>query len=310
MKRTILFLALTIMLATYCYSQKSKKPKVTLAFADSLFTAQQYLAAAPMYVSLLTQPEIKTNAITWNRLGVSYFNLKKYGEAISAFQEVYKINPKFQFLFINFAKSYAASNNVTKAIQMIDSAISRGGFGNYKLLENDPAFANLKADSRYKDVYDRVYKMAYPCMSIPESRQFDFWLGEWDVFVTANMSIKAGVNKITLESGGCVVLESWEATGPHKGVSINYYDPSDSAWHEYWSGSGQDILKFYDGKFENNAMRFKWDSPNQDGTMGLGRLTFSKLDNGNVRQHSERSSDQGKTWQTVYDFTYIKRKKD
>jgi hypothetical protein len=55
-------------------------------------------------------------------------------------------------------------------------------------------------------------------------------------------------------------------------------------------------------------MRFKWDSPNPDGTLGLGRLTFSKLENGNVRQHSETSSDGGKTWKTAYDFTYIKRK--
>jgi hypothetical protein len=37
-------------------------------------------------------------------------------------------------------------------------------------------------------------------------------------------------------------------------------------------------------------------------------MTFSKLEGGDVRQHGEISTDEGKTWATMYDFTYRRKK--
>jgi tetratricopeptide (TPR) repeat protein len=288
--------------------QKKSKSKPGMAAADSLFLRQDYATAAPIYEALLKESVNKGNAQAWNRLGVSYVNLKNYASAIKTFDEVYKINPRFPQLFVNRAKAYSAMGDITKSVQMLDSATQRYFFGNFRILENDPAFENLRKDARYKEVYDRVYAAAYPCLNLPQSRQFDFWIGEWDVYVTTNLNIKAGVNKITQQPGGCVLLESWEAQGPHRGVSINYYDPADSTWKQKWAGSGQDIVEFYDGRYEEGVMRFKSNVPNGDGTYSQGKLTFTNIEPGKVRQHSERSPDGGKTWQTVYDFTYIRRK--
>jgi tetratricopeptide (TPR) repeat protein len=287
-------------------NQKSNKP--TLALADSLFLKQDYKAAIPAYESILKEPGNKSNAQNWNRLGVSYLNTADYTKAIAAFEEVYKLNPRFQALFVNRAKGFSAANDVSKSIEMLDSAMSKLGFGNFKIVETDPAFENLRKDPRYKEVHDKLYSNAYPCMNLPEARQFDFWLGEWDVYLTSNPSVKTGFNRITQQSGGCVILESWESQGAHQGMSINYYDPIAKSWKQKWAGSGQDITEFYDGKYENAAMRFKWDVPNPNGAFNQGRLTFSNLEPGKVRQHSEQSTDNGKTWQTVYDFTYIMRK--
>ena len=114
------------------------------------------------------------------------------------------------------------------------------------------------------------------------------------------------MNRIKQQPGGCVILENWEGSGPHRGVSMNYYDPSDSTWKQKWAGSGQDISEFYDGTYENGEMRFKTDIKNPDGTVSMGKLTFTNINNETVRQLMESSSDSGKTWQTVYDFTYIR----
>jgi tetratricopeptide (TPR) repeat protein len=307
MKSILLCLLVVVAMADVTAQKKKKSNKPTLAFADSLFLKPDYKAAIPAYESILKEAANKSNAQTWNRLGLSYLNVGDYAKSILAFDEVYKLNPRFQFLFVNRAKAYSAVNDVSKSIQMLDSAVAKFGFGNFRVLETDPAFENLRKDSRYKQVYDKIYASAYPCLNLPEARQFDFWLGDWDVYLTSNPSVKTGFNRITQQSGGCVILESWEAQGPHRGVSINYYDPTSKNWNQKWAGSGQDITEFYEGKYENGAMRFKWDVPKPDGKFNQGRLTFTNMEPGKVRQHSEQSTDEGKTWQTVYDFTYIKR---
>jgi hypothetical protein len=103
-------------------------------------------------------------------------------------------------------------------------------------------------------------------------------------------------------------MENWESQGPHNGVSINYYDPANGKWKQKWAGSGQDIMEFYDGQYMDSIMRFKYDIVNADGTVKPGMLEFTNMESGNVRQHFQRSDDGGKSWQTVYDFTYVRRK--
>lgn len=39
----------------------------------------------------------------------------------------------------------------------------------------------------------------------------------------------------------------------------------------------------------------------------MRRLSFTKLDNGNVRQLGEISVDEGKTWTVEYDLEYRKK---
>ncbi len=57
-----------------------------------------------------------------------------------------------------------------------------------------------------------------------ESRQFDFWLGEWDVYPTGQ-SFVIGENTITLHGQGCVVMEYWRPFQGGAGLSLNSFDP-------------------------------------------------------------------------------------
>src|SRR5215218_6749456 len=62
-----------------------------------------------------------------------------------------------------------------------------------------------------------------PC-SAAEHRQFDFWLGDWEVKGAAGKV--AGRISISSIHGGCVVYESWKGTGGVTGTSFNVYDPA------------------------------------------------------------------------------------
>jgi tetratricopeptide (TPR) repeat protein len=307
MNRLLVLTALIALSINSTFAQKKGSTgKPTIALADSLYNLRDYQSAVSVYRAVLKNKADANNVLGWNKLGNSYHNLKDYSNALAAYEQVQRINPGLPGFRINLARVYAANGDVEKSIQTLDRAITKG-FGNYKILESDPEFENLRTHTRFKEIRDRVYAAAYPCLNLPGAREFDFWLGDWDVYLTSNLNIKTGFNRITQASGGCVILESWEAVGPHNGMSINYLDASTGKWKQYWAGSGRDITEFYDGEYIDRAMRFKWDVTMPDGTTRKGKLTFTNMEPGKVRQYSEQSSDGGKTWQAVYDFTYIKR---
>jgi hypothetical protein len=61
------------------------------------------------------------------------------------------------------------------------------------------------------DAWPQAASPAPPSCSTPEHRQFDFWVGEWDVAMPDGKH--AGVNTITREHGGCLVREQWRGEG-------------------------------------------------------------------------------------------------
>lgn len=76
-------------------------------------------------------------------------------------------------------------------------------------------------------------------------RQFDFWIGEWEVSDTAG--VVQGHNTIDSAAGACMLTEYWRGAGGGDGRSINYYDPTDSLWHQTWIGSNGFILHLKGG---------------------------------------------------------------
>jgi len=48
-------------------------------------------------------------------------------------------------------------------------------------------------------------EQAYPCQHQPEFRDFDFWIGEWDVATASG--VHAGRDVINAVEKGCVLLE-------------------------------------------------------------------------------------------------------
>jgi hypothetical protein len=68
----------------------------------------------------------------------------------------------------------------------------------------------------------------------PEYRQFDFWLGDWDVFEADKVAAVART-RVDRILDGCVLREDYESTNGLKGQSFSLYDASRRIWHQSWA---------------------------------------------------------------------------
>jgi len=138
--------------------------------------------------------------------------------------------------------------------------------------------------------------------SAPEYRQFDFWLGEWDVS-DQRVEREKAFNRITSIHGGCVVLEEFEAPASRfSGTSLNFYDRKSAQWHQTWiDNHGQPL--FLAGGLVEDRMVLISDADK----MPIQRIAWTPNKDGSVRQHWESSED-GATWKTAFDGLYVKRK--
>jgi hypothetical protein len=84
-------------------------------------------------------------------------------------------------------------------------------------------------------------------------RQFDFWVGRWDVFSGATL---AGTNEVKSRVDGCVVEENWTSASLGRGRSLNAYDAATGTWSQFWVGSGgcQFSVILMEGGFANGSM--------------------------------------------------------
>jgi len=151
-----------------------------------------------------------------------------------------------------------------------------------------------------------------PCTTDPVYRQFDFWIGEWDVY--AKNGKKAGDSRIDLILDSCIILENWKSANVsqgdyYAGKSFNTYNSVSKQWQQTWVDNVGGSTEFLEGHFENNKMTFQT-KPFQfsKDTMAVRRLTFYNLDVNRVRQHGEISKDGGRTWSTEYDLEYRRKK--
>lgn len=143
-----------------------------------------------------------------------------------------------------------------------------------------------------------------PCAA-PEYRQFDFWVGEWDVKTPTGKV--AGTSRIERINGGCAIQEHWTGSGPSRGTSFNFFETSTGQWNQLWLDNSGLVLRL-SGGLQEGRMVLENSSAATGGRTVRQRITFSPLDSGRVRQFWQQSSDDGKTWSTVFDGTYSPRK--
>jgi hypothetical protein len=145
---------------------------------------------------------------------------------------------------------------------------------------------------------------APPTCDAAEHRQFDFWLGEWEV--SGPTGQPAGRNSITRELNGCVLHERWTGAGGMRGESFNTWDRTRQRWHQTWvSGTGN--LLVIEGGLVNGAMIMSGDTTSPKGVV-RNRITWTPAPDGSVRQLWETSVDGGKTWQGAFDGRYRRAK--
>lgn len=148
-----------------------------------------------------------------------------------------------------------------------------------------------------------------PCSTQPEYRQFDFWLGEWDVYALNGK--QAGKSKISLILDSCIILEEWTGGSGFTGKSFNMWNAATRQWQQTWVDNSGGTTEFLRGKGEPGKITLFADNvKDRDGKTFLRKLTFYKLSDDKVRQFGERSDDGGNKWITEYDLEYRRKKQN
>ncbi len=187
-----------------------------------------------------------------------------------------------------------------KCLAALDNAI-KNGFSALTLFENDPNLTKIKSTPAIEEMHQRLLKVVYPCRYSEQARQFDFWIGEWDVKSTTGQ--QAGTSSIQLMLGECVIYENWTSAPPqnYAGKSFNLVNAATGKWMQTWVDDKGAVIEFIDGEYKDNKLVFvtKPDSQNQ-----ITRLTFFNIEPNLVRQLFEVTIDDGKSWKTTTDLYY------
>ncbi len=283
------------------------------AFADALsaeaeaaFAARDWPKATRAY-ERITQRE-PTNGQAWYRLGYTLQVQQRYQPAIAAYGHALEVNPANWRAIYNTAGAHALLGHSDQAFEWLNRLVDPAtvGFAQKGAIEADSDFASLRNDARYPKVLAAVDKNANPCRDAAESRQFDFWIGEWNVETAQGQP--AGTSSIQLILGSCVIFENWTSTGSgYAGKSLNIYNVPRKKWQQYWvDNSG--AVTFFEGGWEGSYLRLTGENAPRTGLLALNRMTFTPLGPDKVRQHGEGSDDGGQTWTTRYDLIYNRKK--
>lgn len=272
--------------------------------AARFFQAQDWERAAAAYQEIVeSEPE---NGRAWARLGISLTGLSRYDEAIAALEKAESlafIPPLSRFYL---ARAEALSGDVSGAFERLQGALD-AGFSGVGQLESEPAFATLKSDPRFEAVLDQARRNAAPCEYTEEFRQFDFWIGDWEV---TSLGQKAGENRIEKYANGCFLLENWTSVSGGTGHSMNFYDGANEKWHQVWVDASGTSIFAEGGLRSDGAMHFEGEHLYPNGTRQLYKMTFTPNDDGTVRQYIEQSADGGETWSVWFDGLYERKESE
>lgn len=148
----------------------------------------------------------------------------------------------------------------------------------------------------------------FPCEHRDRFREFDFWIGEWDVH-TADGRL-AGRNVIESAHRGCVLIENWTGAGGSTGTSMNYFDAASDEWVQVWtdaSGSQIAIRGSLTAAGMRLAGRIHYTST---GITAPFRGLWTVQPDGRVRQFFEQSNDGGETWEPWFEGYYSRSEAD
>jgi hypothetical protein len=264
--------------------------------ADSLYLAGEYAAAAEAYEAISrAHPD---SGRVWYRLGSSLYETGRYDAAATALQRATATFQPASYAHYLLAQVYAESDRPADAVAEIRRTVEAKGVP-YSVLVATEAFEPLGGVPEYETYMDSID----PC-GAPEHRQFDFWIGEWNV-MGPNGRV-GGSSSIEREYNGCLIVENWSGpSGVPAGTSQNFYNRADGKWHQNWIDvEANGPLWLAGGLDESGSMVLMDSDPDAN---PLNRITWTPNPDGTVRQHWESSTDGGATWSTAFDGLYVPR---
>lgn len=267
--------------------------------ADELFSHSDWEKAARAY-SEITAADPK-NGLAWQNMGECNLQLRKLDEASQDFTRAIELSYRPLVNKVNLARVYAERGQQDQVLRLLNEVAASGQGGRLRpYIISSTEFSKYREDAQFKSILESIA----PCKT-PEFRQFDFWVGDWEVQDSGGNTV--GQNSVTLEQDGCLIIEHWkDAGGVQTGTSFNYYDIRDKKWHQlYLDNSGNaGAFPAMAGNLRDGKMVLLTD----ESASPVFRWTWYKLAPGRVRQMGEQSTDGQKTWSTFWDSVYVMKK--
>jgi hypothetical protein len=202
------------------------------------------------------------------------------------------------------ARLSVAQGNRDEAVETLQALFDRG-FNGAQLISGDEVLGALKGTDGFDTLVAAMSKRAYPCQHDEKFREFDFWIGAWDVHTATGQL--AGSNRIERAERGCMLTEHWTNTTGGTGTSINYLDKSTDKWVQVWNSEGGGQIQI-SGGLTDEGMRLVGTLHNvANGQTSRFRGLWTPLDDGRVRQYFEQSNDGGKTWAPWFEGFYSRQ---
>jgi len=288
-------------------AQKTTNSQLTLKAADSLFGIKEWNLARQSYLRYLS--DTSKNALAWNRLGYCNNNLGKYDEALKDYERALanKPNPPQRSVISQRIARVYSLQNKTDSVSGWLVRSAKTGYNILPDIDTMADFKNVRKASNFADIRKKAYETVYPCAAEPRAHDFDFWIGEWDVYNTGSKFL-VGHSVVQSISGGCALLENWTSTQASTGKSINYYNTATGKWEQDWIGSAGGPQRYLNGEYKDGAMQFTYEFTNAQGKKQTGNFKFYNVDKDTVRQYQDVNNDDGKTVTVSYDFTYVRKK--
>lgn len=143
-----------------------------------------------------------------------------------------------------------------------------------------------------------------PCAANPESRKFDFWLGDWNV--TYPGATSTSTSRVTLALDKCVLVENWDGGKGHRGENVFAYSADDKSWHGMFADN-EGRVHVFQGNVASGSAEFEGPGRGPNGEVVLNRIRVVRLSANRVEQIWEKSSDNGATWTTAFRGEYTRK---
>ena len=141
-----------------------------------------------------------------------------------------------------------------------------------------------------------------PCARNSETRQLDFWLGNWNLGSGADKS----TSQVSLSLDQCVFVERWANATGHVAEKFVAYSPEDQNWYGMFADNEGRVHVFLDGKVSSDAAEFHGPSRGPNGEAVLNRLKIVRLSADKIQEVWEKSTDNGTHWATAYRSDYTR----
>ena len=274
--------------------------------AGALLDQQDWQAASVAYAKIvLDQPE---NGLAWQLLGYSLHANGDLDRALRVHQKTATFPAVRPIALYNVACVHALQGRTDQAFDFLRQSME-AGFNDPNQYGSDPDLRSLHSDPRWEelgaqlrgevtdDASMKKRGRTVALASMAADQRFDFWVGEWDVYMGEQ---KVTEWKVAKELEGKVIRQ----TGPNSMTVVNY-NPTTKKWHMTWMSTEghHDVLT---GGLEGNAMVMH-QKVVREAPGSIGRWVIKDIRKNAFTTDWQLSSDNGKTWSSESQMTCWRR---